>query len=150
MFRPIYSSACGYSFQGHPINETRYIQAAFEQLFYDYQVDIVFNGHVHSYERNYAIYNDTKIMGNNGSPYDNPKAPVYIIPGAPGCEEGFESCWDPKQPQWSAFRLTQEYGFGQLTVVDDVKSKQHQLKWQWVRSSDGKVLDEFVLTKPIN
>ena len=35
-----------------------YFQQHLESLFYKYAVDMVFNGHIHAYERSYPVYND--------------------------------------------------------------------------------------------
>jgi hypothetical protein len=35
-----------------------YFQQHLEALFYKYAVDLVFNGHIHAYERSYPVYNN--------------------------------------------------------------------------------------------
>ena len=62
-----------------------------EQVFYDNGVDIVIQGHEHSYERLWPVYNET-VMAKN---YSDPKAPVHIISGAAGCNELDGLCLDP-------------------------------------------------------
>jgi len=44
-----------YTTQG-PGNLAVYFQQNLEDLFYKYGVDIVINGHVHSYERTFPVY----------------------------------------------------------------------------------------------
>ncbi|XP_062501462.1 acid phosphatase type 7-like [Corticium candelabrum] len=91
------------------------IRAHLETLFYENGVDVIIQGHEHSYERLWPVYNETVTAKN----YINPRAPVHIISGAAGCNEYFGICVNPmlgpKGP-WSAFRswLPGLYGYGLL------------------------------------
>ena len=54
----MYSSSVGYSQNGIPIDEgnqgvSATLQKVFEPIFYQYGVDLVFNGHVHSYGKEF-------------------------------------------------------------------------------------------------
>ena len=62
-----------------------------ETLFYENGVDVIIQGHEHSYERLWPVYNET-VTGKN---YINPRAPVHIISGAAGCNEILGICLDP-------------------------------------------------------
>ncbi|KAK2975185.1 hypothetical protein RJ640_022077, partial [Escallonia rubra] len=132
------------------------MRVAMEELLYNYGVDIVFNGHVHAYERSNRLYNYTL----------DPCGPVHITVGNGGnrekmaikhaddpgncphpstardnymgglCAHNFTSgpaagkfCWD-QQPEYSAYRET-SFGHGIL----EVKSKTHAL-WTWYRNQD--------------
>ena len=55
----------------------------FDDLLYDYGVDISFWVHEHSYERTFPVYNMT-VMNGTRSPYEDPGATVHIINGAAG------------------------------------------------------------------
>ena len=83
--RPIYSSANGYSKDGLPINGPHppsnclTLQKRFEAIFLKYKVDLIFNGHVHSYERNYPAYDNKRTSG-----FVNPKSPMNIVVGNAG------------------------------------------------------------------
>ncbi|CAL1354413.1 unnamed protein product [Linum trigynum] len=126
-----------------------------EDLLYSYGVDIVFNGHVHAYERSNRVYNYTL----------DPCGPVYITVGAGGSREmmaithaddpgycpdpsltpdtdigGFcafnftsgttsagKFCWD-QQPEYSAYRET-SFGHGILEVKNDTYAL-----WSWHRN----------------
>ncbi|KAK4266289.1 hypothetical protein QN277_027235 [Acacia crassicarpa] len=126
-----------------------------EALLYQYGVDIVFNGHVHAYERMNRVYNYTL----------DPCGPVYITVGdggniekvdvdyaddpgkcpSPGdnipefggvCHLNFTSgpakgsfCWN-KQPDWSAFRES-SFGHGILEVMNSTSAL-----WTWHRNQD--------------
>ncbi|KAE9590336.1 hypothetical protein Lal_00028028 [Lupinus albus] len=127
-----------------------------EALIYEYGVDIVFNGHVHAYERMNRVYNYTL----------DPCGPVYITVGdggniekvdvehaddpgkcpSPGdnipefggvCHSNFSFgpakgnfCWN-KQPEWSAFRES-SFGHGILEVVNSTYAL-----WTWHRNQDS-------------
>ncbi|KAL6526667.1 Purple acid phosphatase 15 [Orobanche gracilis] len=136
--------------------EAECMKVAMEDLLYEYGVDIVFNGHVHAYERSNRVYNYTL----------DPCGPVYIAIGDGGnrekmaithaddpgnCPEpsstpdqfmgGFcaynftwgsadgNFCWD-RQPEYSAYRES-SFGHGIL----EVKNETHAL-WTWHRNQD--------------
>ncbi|KAF4370860.1 hypothetical protein G4B88_012660 [Cannabis sativa] len=126
-----------------------------EALLYQYNVDIVFSGHVHAYERMNRVFNYTL----------DPCGPVYITVGDGGniekvdvdhaddpekcpsasdntpeyggvCHLNFTSgpakgkfCWN-KQPEWSAFRES-SFGHGILEVVNSTYAL-----WTWHRNQD--------------
>ncbi|XP_031263950.1 purple acid phosphatase 15-like [Pistacia vera] len=136
--------------------EAECMRVAMEELLYQYSVDIVFNGHVHAYERSNRVYNYTL----------DPCGPVYITIGDGGnrekmaithadedgncpkpsstpdkilggfCAFNFTSgpaagkfCWD-RQPDYSAYRES-SFGHGIL----EVKNETHAL-WTWHRNQD--------------
>lgn len=137
--------------------EVECMRVEMEELLYKSGVDIVFNGHVHAYERSNRIYNYTL----------DPCGPVHITVGDGGnrekmaiphadepgncpepsttpdeymggfCAFNFTSgpaagkfCWD-RQPDYSAFRET-SFGHGIL----EVKNETHAL-WTWHRNQDS-------------
>ncbi|GFP80676.1 purple acid phosphatase 15 [Phtheirospermum japonicum] len=149
--------------------EAECMKVAMEELLYQYGVDIVFNGHVHAYERSNRVYNYTL----------DPCGPVYIAIGDGGnrekmaithaddpgnCPEpsttpdqfmgGFcgynftlgpaagKFCWD-RQPEYSAYRET-SFGHGIL----EVKNETHAL-WTWHRNQDmyNKVGDQIYIVR---
>ena len=82
--RPMYSSANGFSEGGIPLNgrsNCLTLQKRFEAIFLKYKVDLIFNGHVHSYERNYPTYDSKRTSG-----YVNPTSPMNIVVGNAGIE----------------------------------------------------------------
>jgi len=102
-------------------SQTILMRESMEDLFYQYNVNIVFNGHVHDYERTYPVYkNETDIHG-----------PVYITIGNAGNLEGLDNKYYD-QPKWSAFRNGTEYGYGTLTIINEKK-----MLWKWY-INDGK------------
>lgn len=102
-------------------SQTILMRESMEQLFYQYKVNIIFNGHVHDYERTYPVYrNETDIY-----------APVYITIGNAGNLEGLDNKYY-EEPKWSAFRNGTEYGYGKLTIINN-----RHLYWSWY-INDGK------------
>ncbi|KAE8712256.1 Purple acid phosphatase 15 [Hibiscus syriacus] len=137
--------------------EAECMRVAMEDLLYKYGVDIVFNGHVHAYERSNPVYNYNLdpcglvhiTIGDGGN-----REKIAIThadePGnCPGpsttpdkfmggfCAFNFTSgpatgkfCWD-RQPDYSAYRES-SFGHGIL----EVKNETHAL-WTWHRNQDA-------------
>ncbi|KAJ8425407.1 hypothetical protein Cgig2_028787 [Carnegiea gigantea] len=144
------------SYRAH-YREAECMRVAMEELLYSYRVDVVFNGHVHAYERSNRVYNYTL----------DPCAPLHITVGDGGnrekmaiqhadepgncpepsstpdkfmggfCAANFTSgpaagkfCWD-RQPDYSAYRES-SFGHGIL----EVKNATWAL-WTWYRNQDS-------------
>ncbi|KAL5562111.1 hypothetical protein UlMin_031858 [Ulmus minor] len=158
------------SYKAH-YREAECMRVAMEELLYSYGVDLVFNGHVHAYERSNRVYNYTL----------DPCGPVYITVGDGGnrekmaiehadepgkcpepsstpdeymggfCATNFTSgsaagkfCWD-RQPDFSALRES-SFGHGIL----EVKNETYAL-WTWYRNQDthNEVGDQiFIVRQP--
>ncbi|KAH7683084.1 Acid phosphatase protein [Dioscorea alata] len=136
--------------------EAECMRVEMEELLYSYGVDVVFNGHVHAYERSNRVYNFSL----------DSCAPLHIMVGDGGNREkmaikhaddpgecpdplttpdeymgGFcafnfttgpaagKFCWD-RQPDFSAYRES-SFGHGIL----EVKNETHAL-WTWHRNQD--------------
>ncbi|XP_031263907.1 purple acid phosphatase 15-like [Pistacia vera] len=136
--------------------EAECMRVEMEELLYHSGVDIVFNGHVHAYERSNRVYNYSL----------DPCGPVYITVGDGGNVEGLDVehadepgncpdpastadkylggfcafnftsgpasgkfCWD-QQPDYSAYRES-SFGHGIL----EVKNETHAL-WTWHRNQE--------------
>lgn len=134
--RPIYTVAECNS-EGNPIASAANLQAAVEDLFYNYKVDLYLSGHQHSYERQYPTYNSTV-----DKTYDNPSFPVHIIDGSAGNIENLAKWIDVPHPEWSAFGDNTNFGMSLFTIYNS-----STLRWRHLNSANGEVLDEFVLTK---
>lgn len=113
-----------------------------EELFYKYGVDMFLCGHEHNYERIWPIYKETVYNGSLEHPYTNPKAPVYVVTGAPGCDEDLQNQWKEPIPSWSAIRNGVDYTYSIMTVYNTTT-----LSWEQIRASDGAVIDKFNLIK---
>jgi len=146
--RPIYCSAFGYSnIHGVPISDPANLQAAMEDLFYKYQVDLFLVGHVHAYERCFPTYNSVAVS----TSYVNPSAPTYVITGTGGNTEGLSnpngSNWNYPAPGWSAHRYGNGWGYGMLTISVDTQNQQHLANWRFYRALDEGLEDEFTIVK---
>lgn len=111
-------------------------QEAFEDLFYEYGVDLGVFGHVHNSQRFAPIYNGT-VDANN---LTDPKAPMYIIAGGAGNIEGLSSVGD--KPDYTEFAYADDYSYATLKLLDE-----QNLQVDFIRSSTGEVLDSSTLFK---
>jgi len=104
---------------GH-FKEAERMRIALEQTMYDAGVDLVLNGHVHSYERSHPVL-DNQI---------DACGPVHIVIGDGGNYEGpYGNSWITPQPGFSAFR---EGSFGAGSFV--IHNSTHAT-WEWRRTT---------------
>ncbi|XP_019424868.1 PREDICTED: probable purple acid phosphatase 20 [Lupinus angustifolius] len=101
-------------------SESDDMKASMEDLIYQAHVDVVFEGHVHAYERFTRVYKD---KGDNCGP-------VYINIGDGGNREGLATKYIDPQPEISLFR---EANFGHGTL--DVFNATHAL-WSWHKNDN--------------
>ncbi|GAA5880670.1 hypothetical protein JCM8547_008342 [Rhodosporidiobolus lusitaniae] len=113
-------------------------QQAFEQVFYDYEVDIYFTGHVHTYERFYPMFNGT--IDANG--YNNPRAPVPFVLGAAGHYDGLDEFDSDERLNGTAFATDQEYMWTRLTF----ENRTH-VTLEAIASRNSSVFDTMSLYK---
>eukprot|EP00117_Sycon_ciliatum_P047556 scpid31150/ scgid0868/ Iron/zinc purple acid phosphatase-like protein len=104
------------------------VRAGLEAVLYKYGVDFIVEGHEHSYERLYPVFNETVTQKN----YTNPKAPVHMISGQAGCNEDSGICVNPikgEKGDWSAFRSWQQgqYGYGRLKFLNATHAQWSQV-----------------------
>ena len=85
MHVPWYNSYHSHHGEGDAIRES------LEDLLFQYGVDLIFTGHVHSYERS------RRVLG--GQP--NPCGPIHVTIGDGGNREGAAIGWEEPQPEWS-------------------------------------------------
>jgi len=71
-----------------------------------------------------------------------PKHTTYVLNGAAGNREG--NLNDPVSEDWMA-TYSSAYGLGKLTFYNGSK-----LKYDFIQSSDSKVLDTFILERKRN
>lgn len=111
------------------------LRAEAEDMFYQHKVDLVVCGHVHSYERTYPVYNNTKLEGVNAGP-------VYIVQGASGNREGNKGSFPSPEnlPAWSAAQHT-EVGYAVMIVTPS------SLDWTFYDSATRQALDHVVYSK---
>jgi len=87
-----------------------------EKLFFTYGVDMEIWAHEHTFERMYPVYNRTVFNTTSGNPYVDPPAPVHVVTGSAGCQEGTDTFVAHPGP-WSAFRSS-NYGFSRMHVFN--------------------------------
>ncbi|KAJ0407158.1 hypothetical protein P43SY_001116 [Pythium insidiosum] len=139
MHRPLYHLSGNDN--GKPVKEAADIQKAFEELFIKYGVDLVIAGHEHSYERHLPIKRGQAVLDGvsaDRKTYENPKAPVYIISGAPGNPEPNHSA--KKSAPWNVVEKI-EYAISTMRVTRQSLFIRH------FTSVDEKLLDEFTILK---
>lgn len=112
-----------------------------EELFYNYGVDLQFYAHEHSYERLWPIYKTKVCNGSVSEPYTNPQAPVHIITGSAGDQEG-QTKFVPLPSNWSAFR-TDDYGYTRIRIPNAT----HLYLDEISTDKDGAVIDSVWIIK---
>lgn len=116
-----------------------YQKEFFFPIFAGYDIDMIFIGHIHYYERMYAI--DTH--DTNGTvcskDYNQPKCPIHVLTGAAGCLEGLNG--SNHTAPFSA-KIVSEWGVGLLHV-----NGRESLTWEFVNSQTRKVRDSFTVIK---
>ncbi|CAH9083243.1 unnamed protein product [Cuscuta epithymum] len=121
-----------YSSNMHHYMEGESMRVLYEPLFVQYKVDVVFAGHVHSYERSIRVSNIAYDIENGQcSPAKDGSAPVYITIGDGGNSEGLAIEMRQPQPSYSAYREA-SFGHGML----DIKNRTHA-RFGWHRNQDG-------------
>ncbi|XP_008661068.1 probable inactive purple acid phosphatase 24 [Zea mays] len=139
--RPMYSSHVGI-----PVNVDLTFVASVEPLLLKHQVDLVFFGHVHNYERTCVVYKNRckgkpKKDASGIDTYDNNKytAPVHATVRA----GGFSLDKFPRivLNKWSLSRVS-EFGYAR------VHATRGDMLVQFVSSSTMEVLDQFRIVKP--
>jgi len=118
MHVPFYNSNARHS------GEAKLMMENLEEMFFEYGVNMVLNGHVHSFERTWATYKNKT----------NPCGPTYFNLGDAGNREGLTKDWLPgeegeAQPSWSAFRQG-SFGVGKLHIVNGTHSQ-----FTWTRNA---------------
>ncbi|KAK9438315.1 Phosphodiesterase/alkaline phosphatase D [Metarhizium brunneum] len=112
----------------------------FEPLFIKYNINLVFTGHFHVYER-LAPLADSKI---NPDKLNNPKALWYITNGATGYYDGLRALYEPRQ-KYSRFGLdtaNTTYRWSRLTFHNC-----SHLTHKFIASNNNSALDTATLFK---
>jgi acid phosphatase type 7 len=119
MHAPWYNSNAGHQ------NEiaTAKIRKWAEPLLVQYEVSVVFSGHVHAYERNAGL-------DIGGKPKHD--GPMYITIGDGGNHELFYNKWIEPTPVYSLYHDSRFYGHGHLIAYNNT-----HLKWGWVPNQNN-------------
>ncbi len=105
----------------HDETQTVAMRENMEDLLYKHNVNLVFAGHVHAYERSYPTYKGVV----------DPKGITYINIGDGGNKEGHAKDYEQVQPDWSSFRNGTWFGHGLVEVINSTV-----LEWKWMRNVD--------------
>ena len=118
------------------------MRAWFEDIFYEYKVDLLMWAHVHSYERMNPVYNNQSMFGESISFNEvrGAYAPIPIIAGMAGQQESYAPP-SPTPLPWSVSQNT-EKGYGVMTAYNS-----SALLWQQIASGNGTVIDYLWLWK---
>lgn len=129
MHAPWYNSNTAHYMEGEGM------RTEFESWFCQYNVDIVFAGHVHAYERSHRVSNVAyNVVNGECTPVQDNLAPVYVTVGDGGNIEGLARIYKQPQPDYSAFR---EASFGHAIL--EIKNHSHAY-YAWHRNDDGEVV----------
>ncbi|XP_010113480.2 purple acid phosphatase 25 [Morus notabilis] len=121
-----------YNSNNYHYMEGESMRVMFESWFVQSKVDIVFAGHVHSYERSERVSNVKYNITNGLSfPVKDPSAPIYITIGDGGNIEGLANNFTEPQPSYSGFR---EASFGHAIL--DIRNRTHAY-YTWHRNQDS-------------
>lgn len=95
------------------------LQKSLEELFFNESVDLVFQAHVHNYERDTPIYKNKTVLGEYDSQFLHvgPKAPIYITSGNAGNCEGSNTPEVSSPSGWSQ-AWSPEFGYGRMVVAN--------------------------------
>ncbi|KAI1714342.1 calcineurin-like phosphoesterase domain-containing protein [Ditylenchus destructor] len=120
-----------------------------EPVYTKYRVDVVFSGHVHSYERFLPMINYQLVHKRNkispfssakSNPYHQSMVPIHVLTGAAGCGAGHSPFGSPIVG--SAVRLN-KYGYTLMTVVSPKRIVIQQISVE----PGPRVVDSFTITK---
>ena len=137
------------------------LQIAMEDLFYKYNVDIYFTGHVHSYERTWPTYKGEVLSTDPATAYINPLSTIYLILGGAGNDEMSDAnvpelnrANDPTSyfqyknwsngdyGPWSASVDLHHFGIGKVNVINSTT-----LIFDYIQTSIDYVYDSIVIKK---
>jgi calcineurin-like phosphoesterase family protein len=118
------------------------VEDAFEELFYEFKVDLMLYGHVHAYERFAPAYKNQSVASEYSDLHTevNANAPIEVISGLPGQDESYAPV--SKTPLPYSLVQTDEKSYGRLTIYNETA-----LYWEQVASSDRRVLDYLTIIK---
>eukprot|EP00041_Stephanoeca_diplocostata_P035606 m.1261150 g.1261150 ORF g.1261150 m.1261150 type:complete len:514 (-) comp24730_c0_seq10:3210-4751(-) len=121
-----------YNSNSHHQNETEEytLRILMEPVLYRYQVDVLFAGHVHSYERTFPVYNGS--LATNSANHHK----IEINIGDGGNREGVAVPWLPiSEFPWSAYREA-EFGHGSFETLNNTVAL-----WTWHKNNGSEATD---------
>ena len=104
-----------------------------------YKVDIVQNGHIHSYQRTWPVYRGkVNKTGHTENEFHSPDSPIYVVQATGGAM--LYRHWVDPVPEWSIKQML-KYGYGRVTIIKNV------LKYDFISAQTGEVLDSWKIIK---
>ncbi|XP_059075339.1 probable inactive purple acid phosphatase 27 [Cryptomeria japonica] len=131
-----YSSASWYAEEGS--FEEPMGRESLQTLWQKYKVDLAFFGHVHSYERTCPIYQNYCVSDERVNYRGTFNATIHVVVGGGGAAL---ADFTTLQTSWSLFK-DYDFGFVKLTAFNH-----SSLLFEYKKSSDGKVYDQFWITR---
>jgi len=114
-----------------------------EKLFNDYQVDMFFAGHMHSYVRMMPIGLTFQYEEQSSeTTFYNPQHPTYIVSGAPGTQHDTTEELDRIAAAGPSVFYSTSYSFSNVKVYNTT-----HLQLQQIAVSDSAVMDEMWIIK---
>jgi hypothetical protein len=89
----------------------------------------------------WPVFNLTVCNGSYDQPYVNPRAPVHIVTGSGGCQEGVDPFERIPHP-WSAYH-SDDYGFTRMRVINGTHLHLQQVS----DDQEGRVIDDIMIQK---
>jgi 3',5'-cyclic AMP phosphodiesterase CpdA len=121
------------------------VRAAWLELFARTGVDLVLQGHDHTYERTHLMDRTEPLL--TQAPYVSDVGTLYVVAGNGGAiQEPFR----PEQPAWSAFRQALKVGTLRVEVTPDTGKGTKRLTLGEYWALDGSPIEEgIVLERPL-
>ncbi len=151
----------------HPMYQGNFtdinFQKAMEDLFYKYNVDVYFSGHIHHYERTYPVYNGIVqkyngiVQKNNNNIYYKPNYTTYIMIGGAGNDEmnqdkyakmfdispNFKKLKESTvDGPWTAITDKTNFGAGKVTIISPT-----EMKFEYYRTDTNELYDSITIIK---
>ncbi len=129
--KPMYSSN---SYHGSEVE----LRDSLEEMYVAQGVDLVIAGHDHFYERTWPVSSETIMDTGNDNRFSRGQGPIHLVIGIGG-RSAYEELDEP-QPEWSAYRENNSYGWTRLVYDGDVR----ELTLTHHRT-DGTIGDQFTI-----
>jgi len=116
------------------------VQAAWFDLFARHNVDLVLQGHDHTYERTHLMDRDQVVFAEQ--PYVSDVGTMYVVCGNGG---GVQEPFPPGPPEWSAFRQDFKVGTLKIEVTPDTGNGTKRLTLGEYWALDGSPIEEGIV-----
>lgn len=129
--KPMYSSN---SYHGSEVE----LRDSLEEMYVAQGVDLVIAGHDHFYERTWPVSAEAVLDTGNDDRFSRGEGPIHLVIGIAG-RSAYEELDEP-QPEWSAYRENNSYGWTRLVYDGDVREltlTHHRI--------DGTIGDQFTI-----